>query len=600
MRVACQSAAALILLSLSLVHTPISVHSSDAGEEVHVDILIVLCGTISADAMTDWQFYVTCPVTVQAGVTLEMGGMGYVSPFAGIAVYGTLYLSAELTWNTTSTPPAPEDWRWGGIHVYSPGHIEASGFWISHAQDGIGISGTSGNTIRYGAFVDIVGMSGWHDGYAVSIYHSDDNTIEDITVRDGWGGIDIPEEASGNLIRASSFISLMRGIRLGFDAGSVTRNSIVCNDFSENEYHIASLRADDNPIHHNNFLGQGMAYEETANIWDDGYPSGGNYWANYSGNDNYRGPNQDVPGPDGIGDEPYKGIYNFDSGNYDNYPFINPVPSANCPSPPPEMPKGPLPPFGLSANLEGPSSSNVHISWMLSQDDGQQGFLGYAIYYSEIYSTDGSGYRFLAEVPPAQNSYSHTGAGHGDPSNYFYYVQANDTSGFPGVSSSQVGKYSQNLQKGVNMIFVPLTLEDYSYASVFQTTTAAWIRAYNATTGEWEMYNPMKPYQDPMTLSSTKGYWLEVSQSGQMTIAGTVPKTTETQLQTGWNLVGFPAFSDLTVSSSLSGVPYEVVEGYDPTNQPYLLRTLLPGDVMTAGNVYWIKVSSPCTWIVSN
>jgi hypothetical protein len=48
-----------------------------------------------------------------------------------------------------------------------------------------------------------------------------------------------------------------------------------------------------------------------ANIWDDGYPSGGNYWSDYTGIDgNY----------DGIGDAPHV----IDVNNQDNYPLMGP------------------------------------------------------------------------------------------------------------------------------------------------------------------------------------------------------------------------------------------------------------------------------------
>jgi nitrous oxidase accessory protein NosD len=61
-------------------------------------------------------------------------------------------------------------------------------------------------------------------------------------------------------------------------------------------------------IFHNSFL-KNSAYELFGheNSWDNGYPSGGNYWADYIGKDECSGPAQDLcTGPDGIGDAPYQ------------------------------------------------------------------------------------------------------------------------------------------------------------------------------------------------------------------------------------------------------------------------------------------------------
>jgi parallel beta-helix repeat protein len=57
-----------------------------------------------------------------------------------------------------------------------------------------------------------------------------------------------------------------------------------------------------------------------SNVWDNGYPSGGNYWSDYAGIDLYRGPYQNETGSDGIGDTPYL----IDVDNQDNYPIIHP------------------------------------------------------------------------------------------------------------------------------------------------------------------------------------------------------------------------------------------------------------------------------------
>lgn len=59
----------------------------------------------------------------------------------------------------------------------------------------------------------------------------------------------------------------------------------------------------------------------TSTLWHMDYPSGGNYWSDYVGVDNYRGENQDQPGSDGMGDTPY---YISGDNNRDRYPLISP------------------------------------------------------------------------------------------------------------------------------------------------------------------------------------------------------------------------------------------------------------------------------------
>ena len=56
----------------------------------------------------------------------------------------------------------------------------------------------------------------------------------------------------------------------------------------------------------------------TGSIWDNGYPSGGNFWSNYQGYDWMSGPAQNVSGPDGIGDTPRQ----LDLDNIDHYPLM--------------------------------------------------------------------------------------------------------------------------------------------------------------------------------------------------------------------------------------------------------------------------------------
>lgn len=107
------------------------------------------------------------------------------------------------------------------------------------------------------------------------------------------------------------------GIYVGSSYNTVLRNNIIGNYYG---VHVASPEG--NRIYHNNFVGnQENARDDFLSTWDDGYPSGGNYWDDYSGSDLYWGPNQDVPGSDGIGDT----IYVISGGSsQDRYPLMSP------------------------------------------------------------------------------------------------------------------------------------------------------------------------------------------------------------------------------------------------------------------------------------
>jgi len=79
-----------------------------------------------------------------------------------------------------------------------------------------------------------------------------------------------------------------------------------------------------NSVYNNNFINnENQARDECSNYWDNGYPSGGNYWSDYTGIDNYGGKNQDIPGSDNIGDTPY---YILGDNNRDRYPLMDPSP----------------------------------------------------------------------------------------------------------------------------------------------------------------------------------------------------------------------------------------------------------------------------------
>jgi parallel beta-helix repeat protein len=101
------------------------------------------------------------------------------------------------------------------------------------------------------------------------------------------------------------------------------------NNITNNEYGVWLESASENKFYHNYFVNNtNQVHIESAevypsNAWDDGYPSGGNYWSDFEERypdvgDDYSGPNQDQPGGDGFWDHPYEIAEN----NQDNYPIV--------------------------------------------------------------------------------------------------------------------------------------------------------------------------------------------------------------------------------------------------------------------------------------
>ena len=82
---------------------------------------------------------------------------------------------------------------------------------------------------------------------------------------------------------------------------------------------------------HNNFINNtiqavsGCPYEPCVTLWDDGYPSGGNFWSDYTGVDHCTGSDQNVcPAPDGLGDTPYFTGSSLAAVGIDRFPLMKP------------------------------------------------------------------------------------------------------------------------------------------------------------------------------------------------------------------------------------------------------------------------------------
>ncbi len=260
-------------------------------------------------------------------------------------------------------------------------------------------------------------------------------------------------------------------------------------------------------------------------------------------------------------------------------------------------------PTATSAGLSGTTDQDVRVIWTPSVDEGSPFFDAYAIYRGTSYDKRGLGYQFVGTAPAGTTDFIDAGVGHGDPTTYFYYVQANSTTGFGAMSTTQAAKYTRYLETGANLVSMPVLPSDSSLSSVLRTLTwdKAWTYDASDMADHWKAFDAAKPFNDLLSTSPTQGLWVNTIAPDYFTIAGAVPTRTDIALSAGWNLIGFPGFTGIySVNDLVADTGTERVESFDQTSSPYHLKALNGSDILLAGQAYWINVPSAATLKVEN
>lgn len=198
----------------------------------------------------------------------------------------------------------------GYLGIVNSTNITIKDLVITKSGDGILLAYTRESIIE--------GVNASNCSKGISLVSSESNTINNNTMTNNEIGIHL-ETSSNNMILNNM---ASNNERIGIQLHESEGNNIIGNTISKNQFSGIELwHSSNNVICCNNFINntkQIRSYYST-NTWDNGYPSGGNYWSNYTEVDFYSGPYQNVTGDDGIGDKPYR----IDEENQDRYPLMN-------------------------------------------------------------------------------------------------------------------------------------------------------------------------------------------------------------------------------------------------------------------------------------
>ena len=174
-------------------------------------------------------------------------------------------------------------------------------------------------------------LEGKYPADVIHIYNTYFTEISGFTIKNGTHGIFV--DSSSNTAITNNTISFNC---IAINLSSSDHTLISDNDIIYNDIGLSIVsKSNCNRIYHNNLNNTEnvFVYSDCLyNLWDDGYPSGGNYWSDYISIDSYHGPKQDIPGGDGIGDT----YHNISDNNVDEYPLMS-LWSGDSPVPSPDV-----------------------------------------------------------------------------------------------------------------------------------------------------------------------------------------------------------------------------------------------------------------------
>ena len=164
----------------------------------------------------------------------------------------------------------------------------------------------------------MIGLSNLDPTFSIELDDAHQNIITNNVIDGAAHGIWFTDASTYNTIHQNYLLNCSNNVWMknSFDSPTFsTHNIITENIFEGGNFDMEDGK--DNDIYHNAFYNIGIFQIDYNNNWDDGYPSGGNYWDNYR----ERYPLAQEIGDSGIWDTPYD---ISGSTNQDQYPLMEP------------------------------------------------------------------------------------------------------------------------------------------------------------------------------------------------------------------------------------------------------------------------------------
>jgi parallel beta-helix repeat protein len=318
----------------------VTAYQSDGLHDTEIKNIIVQTVTPAHNLNTNLN-YTTIQAAIDAAETLD----GQVIFVDEGTYYEHLIINKSLSLIGENATTTVIDGNFTGTVIQvSASNVRIEGFRIIN---GGGIFPDAGIKVYYSNASIIQNSIANCGSCGIYIYEAERITIQRNNITDvASAGIYLSGVmARNNAITENRIVNSSQGLVLsGSFYNVVTRNTIANNSNAG-----IVVVGGGNVIYHNDFLLNakhakmiGRAY---ANTWDDGYPSGGNYWTGYGCADLYSGFYQNGTCSDGISDTPYTIYLNnedrfpstqvwnlqahllafddFESGNLDGWTIVN-------------------------------------------------------------------------------------------------------------------------------------------------------------------------------------------------------------------------------------------------------------------------------------